>query len=209
MNKLYTLLLLLGVALASGCASKSVPAEDLYMLQSSCETVTPLPAEPLSSKVLKIATPKSTAVIMSRNLLYQQNELMQLPYAYSSWSDTPNNMLSFVLVSCAGKSATFKSVLPSHSSARADFLLESTLLDFYHHINSDGTSEGRVSMVFYLIDLSSSQVIATRTFQQRFEARTQNAQGGVEALNSATTLLAQELTRWLSSTVTDSALMQP
>lgn len=209
MNKLYTLLLLLGITLASACASKSVPADDLYMLQPSCETVTPLPAGPLSSKVLKIATPKSTDAIRSRNLLYQQNELMQLPYAYSSWSDTPNNMLSFVFVSCAGKSATFKSVLPSHSSARADFLLESTLLEFYHHINSDGTSEGRVSMAFYLIDLNSSQVIATKTIYQQVHARTQNARGGVEALNSATTLLAQELTRWLSPTVTDSALMQP
>ncbi len=202
-------MLFVSVALASACASKSVPPDDLYMLKPPCETVALLPAEPLSSKVLKIATPKSTAAIMSRNLLYQQNELMQLPYAYSSWSDTPNNMLSFAFVSCVGKSVTFKSVLPSHSTAGADFLLESNLLEFYHHINSDGTSEGRVSMEFYLIDLNSNRVIATRAFSQRFDARTQNARGGVEALNSATTKLAQDLTRWLSSTVTDAAMMQP
>ncbi|MDT8453226.1 MAG: ABC-type transport auxiliary lipoprotein family protein [Gammaproteobacteria bacterium] len=209
MNKLHTLLLFLGIALASGCATKTVSADDLYTLQSSCEKVALLPAEPLSSRVLKISKPTSTAAIRSRNLLYQQNELMQLPYAYSSWSDTPNNMLGFAFVSCAGKSDAFKSVLPSHSSARADFLLESSLLEFYHHINSDGTSEGRVSMEFYLIDLSSNEVIATRAFYQRFDARTQDARGGVEALNSASTILALELTQWLSSTVADSALMQP
>ncbi len=146
---------------------------------------------------------------MSRNLLYQQNELMQLPYAYSSWSDTPNNMLTFLFVSCTGRSSAFSSVLPSHSSARADFLLESTLLEFYHHINSDGTSEGRMSMKFYLIDLSSNLVIATREFHQQISARTQNARGGVEALNSASKILALDLTRWLSSTITDFASMQP
>ncbi len=208
MNKLYTLLLFISVTIVSGCASKAVPPDDLYMLQPSCEAFTPLPSEPLPSKVLKISKPKSTSAIMSRNLLYRQNELMLLPYAYSSWSDTPNNMLSFAFVTCIGKSATFRSVLPSHSSARADLLLESNLLEFYHHINSDDTSEGRVSIEFYLVDLDSSQVVATRTFQQRFDARTQNARGGVEALNSATTKLAQDLTRWLSSTVADAAAIK-
>lgn len=204
MNKLHTWLLLASVMIASGCATKTVPAADLYMLQPSCQTVTPVPAEPLTSKVLKVSMPKSTAAIMSRDLLYQQNDFMLLPYAYSRWSDTPNNMLTYLFVACANNSATFKTVLPPHTSARSDVLLESTIHEFHHHINSDGTSEGRVKIEFYLLDLNSSQVIANRTFYEQAEAKTKNAQGGVEALNAASNAIALDLFQWLSSVSDDS-----
>lgn len=201
MNKPYTLLLFTSVIIASGCATITVPADDMYMLQPLCDTKELNSAEPITAKALKISTPKSTAAIMSRDLLYQQNNFMQLPYAYSHWNDTPNNMLTYLFAFCASNSLTFKTVLPPHSSARSDYLLESTIHEFHHHINPDGTSEGRVIIEFYLLDLDSNEIIANRSFSEQADAQTTNAQGGVEALNAASNAIALDLSKWLSSLI--------
>ena len=143
--------------------------------------------------------PKSATAIMSRHILYQEKEFEQNPYAHSKWSDTPNKMLASLFISCISKNSVFKSVLPSYSKGKADLLLESTLLEFYHHINSDGSSEGRMRIEFYLIEPKSGEVIATKEFVDKITSKTFDVNGGVRALNDASKSVALSLTQWLSS----------
>lgn len=185
--------------IVSGCAKNSVPAIGLYTINLSCEVETPLEKKAKFSKVLKVSQPKSTAAIMSRHILYQEKEFAQNPYAYSKWNDTPNKMLASLFISCINKSSVFESVLPSYSKGKADFLLESTLLDFYHHVNSDGSSEGRVKIEFYLIEPKSGEVVATNEFNSKITSKTLDVNGGVRALNDASKSVALSLTQWLSS----------
>ncbi|RLA05340.1 MAG: hypothetical protein DRQ59_16195 [Gammaproteobacteria bacterium] len=149
--------------------------------------------------MLKISRPKSIAAIMSRNILYQEKEFVRNPYASSKWRDTPNKMLASLFLSCINKSSVFTSVLPSYSRGKADLLLESTLLDFYHHVNSDGSSEGRVRIRFYLIESKSRKVVATNEFDSKIDSKTLDVNGGVMAINDASKSVALSLTRWLSS----------
>jgi len=136
---------------------------------------------------------------MSRNILYRNNEYSQNPYAHSYWNDTPNTMLGRVFLSCINKSSIFQSVLPLYSKGKSDFLLESTLMEFYHHINTDGSSEGRVKVEFYLIDLKSGSVVATNEFFSKVSSKTLDAKGGVKALNDASKSITSSLVSWLRS----------
>ncbi len=186
-------------AIVAGCATNSVPAVDSYTINVSCDVEKPSEKIAKFSKVLKVSKPKSTADIMSRHILYQEKEFEQNPYAHSKWSDTPNKMLASLFISCINKNTVFKSVLPSYSKGKADLLLESTLLEFYHHINSDGSSEGRMRIEFYLIEPKSGEVIATKEFVYKATSKTLDVIGGVRALNDASKSVALSLTQWLSS----------
>jgi ABC-type uncharacterized transport system auxiliary subunit len=91
-------------------------------------------------------------------------------------------------------------VIPPTSISKADFLLESTLLDLRHDIHDDGTSEGIIRVRFYLINNTTRTVTATKEFVSRIQASTQNAKGAVKALNEAATNVARDLVTWFSET---------
>jgi len=199
MNRHNFIIVLFIAVIVAGCATNSVPAIDSYTINITCEIERPSEKNTKSSKVLKVSKTKSTAAIMSRHILYQEKEFVQNPYAHSKWSDTPNKVLTSLFISCINKNSVFKSVLPSHSKGKADLLLESRLLEFYHHINSDRSSEGRVRIEFYLIEPKSGEVIATNEFMYKVTSKTLDVNGGVSALNDASKAVALSLAQWLSS----------
>lgn len=198
MSRLKYLMVFFIFAIIAGCATNSVPAIDSYALNISCNVEKSSVKIAKFAKVLKVSKPTSTADIMSRHILYQK-KFVRNPYAYSKWSDTPNKMLTSLFISCINKNMVFKSVLPSYSKGKADLFLESTLLEFYHHINSDGSSEGRMGIEFYLIAPKSGEVIATKEFAYKVTSKTLDVNGGVRALNEASEFVALSLTQWLSS----------
>lgn len=199
MNRWSLLILFFMPAIFGGCAAITVPAIDSYTINTLCEIEQSSEKKASFSKVLKVSMPKSTTAIMSRHILYQEKEFSQNSYARSGWIDTPNKMLGSLFLSCINKSSIFKAVLPSHSRGKSDFLLESTLSKFHHHINSDGSSEGRVRIEYYLIETKSGQVVATNEFFSNVSSKTLDAKGGVRALNDASKSVALSLTRWLLS----------
>lgn len=198
MNK--QLLILFFISIVSvGCTTNTVPAIELYTLNSSCDLDGVDSKKSKSTKVLKVSTPKSIAVIKSRHILYQDREFSLNPYANSRWSDTPNKMLGSLILSCINKNSKFKAALPSYSKGKGDFLLESTLLDFHHHINTDGSSEGRMRIEFYIINPKNGNVIATNELSSNVSSESLNTKGGVQALNSAANNISLNLSRWLLS----------
>jgi len=203
MNRQYLLILIFISVLSGGCATITVPAMESYAINISCETDKSSEKKAVVSKVLKVSMPKSAAAIMSRHILYQEKEFSQNPYAHSGWIDTPNKMLGSLFLSCINKRSIFKAVLPSYSKGKSDFLLESTISEFYHYVNSDGSSdgssEGRVRIEFYLIELKSSEVIATKEFISKITSKSFDANGGVRALNDASMSVSLRLTQWLST----------
>ena len=182
-----------------GCATNTAPVTNLYTINISCEIDQSSEIKAKPSKVIKVLKTKSSAAIMSRHILYQEKDFAQNPYAHSRWSDTPNKMLDNLFLSCVNKSSIFNAVLPSDSKGKADFLLESRLTEFYHHVNSDGRSEGRVRLKFYLIESKNGNVAATNEFFSKVGSTTLDAKGGVRALSEASASIALSLAKWLSS----------
>ena len=107
-------------------------------------------------------------------------------------------MLQIFFQAALEKSDRFGAVISSTSASEADFLVESTLYDFSHHINGDATSDGVVRVRFYLINNTTKKVMATEEFVSRVPATSLNARGAAVALNKAAINISRELTHWLA-----------
>ena len=151
-----------------------------------------------SPLIIKLSPIRATRAYIGTEILYSDSQYSKDSYAYSRWNDTPVKLLQTLFQTRIGDSSLFKAVVPSRSISKADLLLESTLLDFSHTINQDGTSDGIIRVRFYLIDNTTREVIATKEFFSRVPATTKNAKGAVEALNKGSTNVARDLVTWLA-----------
>ena len=185
-------------ALSTGCATKQVPAVSTYTLEIDENVAIKTRQEPVFPGVLKVLIPKSSASIMSRQILYQEKQYTESSYLYSRWSEIPNKMIALKLLTYLNHSNLFKTVLPAYSKGKEDLILESNLSEFYHHINEDGSSSGRIRIKFYLIDVKNGRIVANKEFFSSTKAPSQDALGAVSALNTASQIISSEVTEWLS-----------
>ena len=147
--------------------------------------------------VLKLAPIRATQALASTNLLYSDDRYVINSYAYSHWNDQPAILLLTRFQISLEESNLFKAVIPPNSSSAADFLLESSLLDFSHHLKKGNVSEGVCRIRFYLINNETKAIIDTKEFTAKIPAVSNNAQGAVKALNEATAVVTFELVNWL------------
>ncbi len=185
--------------LLAGCASKNIPSADIYTISPDWEKNSNQDRiEKKNRPVIKLAPIRATRAFTGSEILYSNLDYNQNSYAYSRWSDAPVKLLPIVFQTALEKSGRFRAVVPATSTSRADFLIESTLYDFSHHIKSDGTSDGVIRIRFYLIKTTTKTVSSDREFSSRVSASTRDAQGAAAALNEATINIARDLTAWLT-----------
>jgi len=185
--------------LLAGCVSKTVPPASIYTISPEWDSSRAQEeTEKKNSTIIKMALVRGTRALTGTEILYTDAQYGRNSYAYSRWSDAPVRLLQILFHVALEKSGRFGAVVPPTSASEADLLLESTLYDFSHHINDDGTSDGVVRVRFYLIDNMTKTVTATKEFASRAPASSQNAQGAVSALNKAATNVARNLVSWLA-----------
>lgn len=194
-------LLLLAVLLigVTGCAGKKMPPVSTYTLFPELKTLhLSSIREAKPAGILMLGRIHSSHVFNDREIIYSDARYGQNSYAYSRWSDSPTTMLLVIFREALEKRGRYIAVVPYSSQSESDFLLESTLLDFSHRINDDGTSDGFIRIRFNLIDNNTNRVIANQDFVSSVPvAAPMNASGAVAALNKAVTIVTQELIDWL------------
>jgi len=196
-NSFFVILPLL--CLLVGCATKNVPPAFIYTISPEWrDNRAPAEREKKSPLIIKLASVRGTRALTGTEILYTDAQYDLNSYAYSRWSDTPLRLLQILFQTALEESGRFRAVVPPTSASEADLLLESTLYDFSHHINDDGTSEGVVRVHFYLIDNTKKTVMATKEFVSRVPALSCNARGAVAALNKAAINIAHDLASWLA-----------
>jgi len=184
------------LCLVTGCINNNVPSVQVYTLAPQL-VPQGQPAEQASQTTIKLATMRAPRTFTSDEIIYSDNQYGQNSYLYSRWSAPPVVLLQQLLQLQLAQNSYFKAVLPPSSTAKANWLLESTLYDFSQHIQTDQTSTGVVRIRFYLIDNNNKAIIATTEFSSSVAAPTANAQGGVTALNQATVEIMLQLNQWL------------
>ncbi len=189
--------LLIGLA---GCAGEKLPATATYNLSPDLNAFHPsLNTEQKPTHILMLGRIHGTHLFNGREIIYSDARYGQNSYAYSRWSDSPTVMLLLIFQEALEKSGRYLAVVPYSSQSLSDLLLESTLFDFSHRINDDGTSDAILRMRFNLIDNNTNRVIASRDFVASVPvASPKNASGAVAALNKAVTIVTQELIDWLN-----------
>jgi cholesterol transport system auxiliary component len=189
--------MLLCILLSSCAVKKNAPSIDTYTIKNQTFSTLEIKTQNFPDKILKIAKPISTKNIQSNRILYSKNKYDRDAYAYGRWSDTPNIMLQNNFIYSIGQNHIFKAVLLNSSNAKTDYILESYLYDFYHDFLIPNRSKAVIRLGVHLIEKESKKVVASKLFSLSKQAKSENIQGGVEALNSVTNELTQELINWL------------
>jgi cholesterol transport system auxiliary component len=193
----YSLLLSL-VLLSGGCMSTAQAPATLYTLNPDLSAIqAPVEQAAANKTSIKLARMNSMQALDRPNILYVTTGHQQNSYAYSHWSKAPTAMLLSLMQQALETSNQFGAVLPPASRARPDLVLESTLFDFSHHINDDGTSSGMIRLSVNLVDNRTKRVVSNRLLEANVPAAKQNAESAVEALNIAAAQVIQQLLAWL------------
>lgn len=137
---------------------------------------------------------RSPPWIDSRNIDYRlayEEPLKKRKYANSLWASSPGLMLAQQLRQQLG-------TVSAGGSAAADCLLRIELQEFSQVFDSPQNSRAVVQGNVSLID-ARRQLVAERQLAIAFAAATPDANGGVNALVTASTELGQQLAEWLAS----------
>lgn len=192
------ILIFIWSSLLSGCALQSLPSVDVYTLDPQWHEQ-PIQTEKnrWRDATLKLAPTHGGRSFSTTDIVYRDPQHGHNSYAYSRWSDAPVRLMHTYIQVALERSGQFLAVVPSVSVSEADYLLESTLLDLSHHIKGDGGTEGTIRMRFYLINQKTSEVLATKEFLSVVAAQTNNAEGGVAALNQGASNLVRDFVVWV------------
>ncbi|HHA19834.1 MAG: hypothetical protein DRQ39_01940 [Gammaproteobacteria bacterium] len=191
----FIVLAIFSISLVGCSLQKTTPAIETYFI-SPPSTAGNTRTAKTDKLVIQLAVADTSSVFASTNISYQDQQQGFNSYAYSRWSDSPVNLLSFYFQQLLEQSKYFSAVTPPGSLSDTDLVLESTLYDFSHHIKDDDHSTANVSIQFYLIDARSKKVIATTLLDSEVVSE-QNAGSAVLGLNKAVNNIADQLLVWL------------
>ena len=183
--------------LLSGCSTIHAPMTE-FRVNPTLKIITSDSTQCLD-KSLKVAQSFSTSSIMSRKMNYAQGLQKQFVYSESQWADSPNRTINEQIVKLIRDTKLFKSVLTSKSRSKSDLILEINIEDFMQYFSEDSSeSYAEATISLSLIESDTNSVIASKTFDSRVDAKSLDAHGGVEALNSALEDILAQTNSWLS-----------
>lgn len=179
---------------------------------TGCSTTTPavseyridvVPASAVFSQTgckeesLKIAQAFSSTSLMSHEMNYGQGLHKQYKFTQSQWAESPNRAITSELLEYIKSTKLFKNVQISKSRSKNGLLLETNIEDFMQYFSEDEKeSFVRVRINLTLIDVKTSSVLATETFESKIEIDSINADAGVQYLNIALQNVLNESGQW-------------
>lgn len=205
-NKQFLLWTILATIWLSGCSiinPTPSPAIDVYTLSQLMETSTaPTRMKDAKAMILEFSPIRSPQGLLGTGIVYRDMDYGFNSYAYSRWSDNPSKLLSSYLQQSLDQSPLISAVVQVGTRANADLVLESTLVDFSHHLQADETkTTGVVSVIFYLIDPTDKKLIASKQFTKEVIADQSNAKQATMAINKASKLMVNDLQMWLEQAI--------
>jgi len=162
---------------------------DKYLLEYTPTTVQKIRA---NEPVLFVAIPQANGAYDTARIAYMQQQYGLRYYTRSSWADTPARMLAPLMAEALNASGQFQALYATPGQVSADLRLDSELLRFHQDFTRQ-PSEMHVTLRAQLVDLGAQRVIASRTFDIREAAPSEDTYGGVIAANRAVAQLLEEL----------------
>jgi len=192
----HLFILIIAVVLA-GClgGGKPKPSPAIYDFGlSSASDKSSLPESRLPVDEIS-ANPSLDSNRMRYRLAYQ-NSAQVFTYAESRWVAPPAELLSHKLRAMSGGAA------PTQQNCILQLKLEA----FDHVFESKAVSYGVVQISAALLVSKTHQAISRKQIEQSVAASSQDAQGGVAALNAASTQALTEAVEWGNATADASTL---
>ena len=146
---------------------------------------------------LKVAQAFSSTSLMTQDMNYGQGTHKQYKFTQSQWAESPNRAISAEIVEYLKSTNLFKNVQISKSRSKNGLLLETNIEDFMQYFSEDEKeSFVQVRINLTLIDVETSKVLATQTFESKINVDSINADAGVEHLNIALDNILKSSGKW-------------
>ena len=201
-------LLCAGALLLSGCvhsgATTTVHRYDLGAAPSA--VVDDRSAQHDTGKVLgmaQISAPRWLAgTAMYYRLAYRDDNRLAA-YAYSKWTAPPAVLLAGIIRDTLATQGGWRAVVKAESAAAAAVTLHLRLTQFSQVFTQPQHSVGIVEMSATLAADHAERVVAQQRFRVQVAAPTADAEGGVQALGTASRELAARLQHWVQAQAAD------
>ena len=148
---------------------------------------------------LKVAQAFSATSLMTQDMKYGQGAYKQYKFTQSQWAESPNRAISAEVAEYLKSTKLFKNVQISKSRSKNGLLLETNIEDFMQYFSEDEKeSFVSVRINLTLVDMQTSKVLATQTFESKIKVDSINADAGVEHLNIALENVLEDSGTWFS-----------
>ncbi len=201
------LALLAATAALTGClnlgdASKA-PAVVFYVLNdvapaaSAVTATTTTPPSPEPAPTLRVLDTRTGNFYDTDQLVFSRSAGTRGLYQYARWTERPSKRFSDLMRARLDQQGVW-SVSAGGGYVRADWLLNTELLEFYH----DAVSHpGQVRLVLRadLVDARQRKLLGHRVFEQQVPLASYDAAGAAQASSLAVSRMLDDLTIWLAS----------
>ena len=145
-----------------------------------------------SAPSLLVNLSQAAAGFDSQRIIYTRQPFQLEYFSRSEWVDTPARMLAPLMVSALDRAGSFRAVLTPPTSASADLRLDTEIVRLQHEFGG-APSRVRLTLRATLTDNATRQVLAQIDLDQRADAGSEDAYGGVVAANAAASAMLQAL----------------
>ena len=188
------------LALLAACSAlkpKPVPPPAFFALDGGPAGAAPAPravsiTSTSAAPTLLINPPQADAGFDSQRIIYVRQAHQLEYFAHSEWVDTPARMLAPLIVSALDRTGTFRAVVATPTAASADLRLDTEVVRLQHEFGA-APSRVRLTLRATLTDNVTRQVLAQVDLDNRADAASEDAYGGVVAANHATRAMLQTL----------------
>lgn len=149
-------------------------------------------------RVIIVTDTTSPSYLAGQKLLFRENARELLAYQFSAWAEPPPRQLTRAIERALAAGGHFKAVIRPSTGVRADLQLNTSLTDFYHDAR-EKPGFGVMSLQAELVDLDRGVILAKKVFKQQIPAPQYDAQGAVDALDTAAGKIVDEITAWVLS----------
>ncbi|MEJ8813194.1 ABC-type transport auxiliary lipoprotein family protein [Variovorax ureilyticus] len=190
-------------ALLGGCARSLLPepvaSPALFALSGETDPRAAT-APAATARTLIVNLPRAAPGFDTARIAYVRRPYEIEYFAHNQWVDTPSNMLAPKMVRAIEGTGAFHAVLGSPTSAIGQFRLETEIVRLQQDFSTT-PSQVRLTLRAVLIDTATRKVVASREFDARVDAPTDDPYGGVIAAQQAVSRLVAELASFCADSV--------
>lgn len=177
---------------ASGCGLSLGQAEPEAVKIYDLAPDLPPPAAVRRDLRLFVSEPKAATDYASERMVYTKRRFELDYFVRSQWAAEPARLLEPWLVQALELSRAFASVSAGANSPPADLRLNTEILTLRQEFTTV-PSQARVVIRAQLIDVAHRRIVASKTLEAVEPATSDDAYGGVDAVNRALSRILREL----------------
>ena len=193
-----TVLIIILLFFISGCTTTQ-PTVTEYKLSTLNSNDFKAQADGCKDKSLTVSQAFGLSSLISLKMDYTESQNRVFSYSKAQWQESPVNFITLEILKKSRESNLFKNVNSSKSRGKKDYILESSIEEFMQYYSKENNRlYAKVTINLTLVNTKNGDIIASKVFNSKVDAKKANADGGVEALSIALSNILDKKIEWLN-----------